>query len=73
MSTLVARFPKCKNCKYYQKGRCRLFFDTRTTTVSYAKVEEVRADKLLCGPKGVYWTHEDYYSDHMWCSDISYW
>ena len=67
--------PECRSCKHYAKGKCRLFIDMNyDNKIVFARVDEVRADERMCGPKGVYWSlTSDFDSDQPWYSGISSW
>jgi hypothetical protein len=61
----------CKTCKYYSKGRCRLFIEKiEKSEIMFARVEDVRADEKMCGPKGVFWSSSDFDPDQIWYQDV---
>jgi len=66
-----ASVPKCVNCKYYEKGRCRLFVDKYEKKIVYVKTELARLDENMCGPKGSFWAStSDFDQDQIWYSDV---
>jgi hypothetical protein len=62
--------PTCRTCRYYEKGRCRLFVENISKNeIMYAKIELARLDENLCGPEGMFWASPDFDTDQMWYSD----
>jgi hypothetical protein len=61
-----AGFPKCRTCRYYEKGKCRLFIERVNNQITYAKVEDVRLNKSMCGPSALYWSDVNSDSDQTW-------
>lgn len=60
---------ECRTCKYYEKGRCRLFiYQFAKNEIIFAPVDVLRADERLCGPKGLFWASSDFDSDQIWYS-----
>lgn len=52
--------PACTRCRYFEKGRCRLFVQiTPSKMSSYTKAEHAREDTYLCGPEGLYFSDKD--------------
>jgi hypothetical protein len=49
----------CTKCRYYEKGRCKLFLEIEDKTLTFAKTHVIRFDEKSCGPEGLYWMPDD--------------
>lgn len=62
--------PECRTCKYYAKGKCRLFLEHYVkNSIMFAPVEIARTDETMCGNSGMFWTSLNFDSDRILYSD----
>jgi len=49
--------PPCHTCKYFDKGKCKIFASQNpvTSDLVYTDVQHTRSNKSLCGPDGKYY------------------
>ena len=72
----VKTIPKkeCRSCKYYEKGKCRLFVDRiAKNEIVFVDADVLRADENSCGPKGLFWAASDFDPDQILYSDTPFW
>jgi hypothetical protein len=72
------RGPKCNHCKYYDKGRCRLFLEMKhDKNLKFALARVVRLDENACGSNAVFWNPSPYERDpefnNLLVSDMTSW
>jgi hypothetical protein len=65
-SSFLVTKPSCKQCRYNEKGRCKLFVHiTPSKMATLTKVEYAREDTYLCGPEGLYFSDKDKKNDTL--------